>query len=242
MRRTFIALLLCASGLARGASEPLEGHWEGRIEIPGRAMPVVVDLARKDAAAWAGSITLPGFGIKGAPLSNVVTARSDVAFDLGNFLSTPNQGPARFRIRLNANGVMAGEMNQGGNVAKMSLRKIGPAQVDAGPHSTPIRKALEDQWIGEFELGGYPRHVTLTVENHPNAPATATFVIVGKQTNNLPVDRVAEDGSFLRIESSTTHVNFEGRLLEQSDELKGTVELGPLELPLVLRRAARRTS
>lgn len=242
MRRTIVALLSCVPLLAWSAAQPLEGRWEGRILIPGRETPVVLDLARNRAGAWVGSIILPGLGIKGAPLGNIVAHRSDVAFDLGNVLSTPEDGPARVRARLNAADRLSGEMNQGGNAARLSLRKIGVAQVDPAPASTPVGRGLEDQWIGEFELGGYPRQVTLTLENHANAAATATFVIVGKRTNNLPVSLVTDESGLLRIESGTTRVNFEGRFVEASDELRGTVDLGPLELPLVLHRAARRTS
>ncbi len=242
MRRAIIAVLVSLPALACGATQTLEGRWEGRVLIPGRETRVIVDLARGAAGAWTGSIIIPGLGIKGAPLSNIVAGRTDVAFDAGNVLSTPSHGPARFRAHLSARGSMAGEMRQAGNVAPLLLRKVGPAQVDEAVRSTRVGRALEDQWKGEFELGGYPRYVTITLENHPSAAATATFVVVGKQTNNLPVDLIVEEGGLLRIESQTSQVAFEGRLVEERDELKGTIELGPLELPLVLRRSGRRTS
>jgi hypothetical protein len=82
----------------------------------------------------------------------------------------------------------------------------------------------------------------MTLANRADAAATATLVIVGKQTTNLPVDLVIEDGRFLRIESQTNRVVFEGRFVEEQDEIDGTFELGPFELPLVLRRAAGRAS
>jgi hypothetical protein len=241
MRTPIISSLLLVPALAVGAGVQFEGRWEGRLDIPGRDTPIVLDLAPQSTGALAGSLILPGLGIKGAPLSNIVATDSDVAFDLGNVLSAPDYGPARFRMRLDGGG-LAGEMSQGGNVAKMALRKIGPAQVDAGPRSTPVARALEDQWSGEFELGGYPRQVTITLQNHPEGAATATFVVVGKRVNNLPVDLVVEEGRFVRIESATTRVSFEGRLFEDSDELKGTIELGPFERPLALRRSPRRAS
>jgi hypothetical protein len=203
---------------------------------------VIVDLAPGGAGAWSGSVILPGLGIKGAPLSNVVASERDASFDLGNLLATPGDGPARFKTHLEAGGTMAGEMIQGGNTATVSLRRTGAAQVDAARRSTPVERALEDRWIGEFELGGYARHVTITLENHPDAAATATFVVVGKQTRNLPVDLVIEEGRSLRIESGSTRIAFEGRLFEESDELKGTIQLGSLELPLLLHRSPRRTS
>jgi hypothetical protein len=83
--------------------------------------------------------------------------------------------------------------------------------------------------------------VTITLENHANAPATATFAIVGKRTNDLPVDLVFQDGDNLRIESGATQVVFEGRVFAQTGEIKGTIALGSLELPVVLRRAAGRS-
>ena len=87
-------------------------------------------------------------------------------------------------------------------------------------------------------LGGYPRHVTITFENHPGAPATAQFVVIGKQTTNLPVDLVMEESDVLRVESKAGHVTFEGRYFEEHGEIRGTIDAGSFELPLVLRRAA----
>jgi len=242
MRRTIFAFLFCLPVFSAMAAPTPEGRWEGRIQIPGRETPVVVDLARSATGAWEGSIILAGFDIKGAPLSNIVATGTDVAFDFGNLLKVESYGPARFTAHLDADDVLAGELSQGGNVAKLSLRKVGPAQVDMARRSTPVGRVLEDQWLGEFELGGYPRYVTLTLENHANAAATAKFVIVGKQNNDLPVDLVIEEGRFVRIESQSRQVSFEGRLVEESDELRGTIELGSFELPLVLRRSGRRTS
>jgi len=241
MRRAIAVLIFCVPALACAAGT-LDGRWAGRIQIPGKELQVIVDLARSSAGAWTGSIIIPGLGVKGAPLSNIVATRTDVAFDTGNLLGTPAYGPARFKAHLGASETMAGEMSQGGNVAKVSLRKIGAAQVDAAPRSTAVARHLEDRWTGEFELGGYPRHVTITLENHPDAAATAKFVVVGKQTTDLPVDLVIEEDRFLRIESQAMHVAFEGRFIEESDEILGTIDLGALELPLVLRRSAGRTS
>lgn len=240
MKCSAMALLGLVPALALGAV-PLEGRWEGRVDIPGRDSRIILDLAPQPTGDWAGSLILPGLAIKGAPLSNIVATDGDVAFDLGNVLSAPDYGPARFRMRLDGDG-LKGDMSQGGNTAKIALRKTGPPQVDAAPKSTPVARALEDQWNGEFELSGYPRQVTITLQNHPQGPATATFVVVGKQVNNLPVDRVVEEGRFVRIESGNMRVSFEGRLFEDSDELKGTIEVGAFERPLALRRSSGRAS
>ena len=242
MRRTISIVLLCVPTLTCGAAKTPEGRWEGAIQIPGRELQLVVDLAQDSAGGWTGSIIIPSLGIKGAPLSNFVVTDTDLTFNIGNSLSSPTHGPAGFKAHLSAVDGMAGEMSQGGNVAHFFLKRIAPAQVELSPRSTPVGRDIEDRWTGDFELGGYPRHVTIILENHADAAATARFVVVGKQTTNLPVDLVIEEGNLLRIESQASRVAFEGRFVKDRDEIRGIVELGPFELPLVLRRFAGRTS
>lgn len=240
MRHTIITLLACLPALAVGAAP--EGRWEGRAQIPGRELHLVVDLQETSAAVWTGSIIVPGMGVKGAALSNITVAGRDVAFDVASALGDAKVRPPSFRARLQTDDTMTGEMSQGGHVATFSLAKTGPAQVDKPPRSTAVTAALEGQWSGEYELGGYPRHVTIALENHGDAGATAQLVIVGKQTNRLPVTLVVQDGNFMRIESPTTQVNFEGRLGKDNHEISGILELGPVEMPLVLRRVAKGAS
>jgi hypothetical protein len=237
MRRITLALLLFLPAFACGAAKPLEGRWEGPVQIPGRDLQLVVDLAQDRAGAWAGSIIVPGLGIKGEPLKNVIVTDAAVAFDAGSALGSATYGPARFKAHLSAADSMAGEMSQGGNVAKFSLKRTAPAQAETPARSTRVTRDIEDRWTGDFELGGYPRHVTITLENHAGAAATAELVVVGKQTTTLPVDLVVEEGNFVRIESRENRVAFEGRFVKESGEIRGVFEMGPYELPLVLRRA-----
>ena len=242
MRRTFFTLLLGVPVFTCSAAQSPEGRWEGVIRVPERELQFVVDLAPDRAGAWAGSIIIPGLGIKGAPLSNIAVTDANIAFNIVTALGSPTYGPAAFKADWRALDTMGGEMSQAGNVAEFSLRRTGPPQVELSPRSTPVRVDIEDQWIGEFELGGYPRHVTITLENHTDAGATARFVIVGKQTTLVPVDFVIQDGDFVRIESQTTRITFEGRFVKELGQLRGAIELGSIELPLVLRRAAKRAS
>lgn len=241
MRRVIITLLAGIPALAGAAPEP-EGRWEGVAHIPGRELRLIVDLKEASEGEWTGSIVLPGLGVKGAALSGITVRGADVAFDIAHALGSPTQAPPSFRAHLYSADAMTGRMRQGGHEAAFTLAKTGPPQVDAPRRSTPVSSALEGQWTGEFELGGYPRHVTITIENHGDAGATAQFAIVGKQDNRLPVELVVQDGTFVRIESPATQINFEGRLVEPDRELRGVLELGPTELPLGLRRTAGRPS
>lgn len=236
-----IALLSWLPALGIAAPTP-EGRWQGTVQIPGRELRVVVDLWESSAGVWTGSITLRGLGVKGGALSGIVVNGAEVAFDAAHALGSPTHRPPSFRAHLDSADAMTGRMRQGGNEANFALARTGPAQVEAPPRSTPVSRALEGQWNGEFELGGYPRQVTISIENHGEAGATAQFAIVGKRNNVLPVELVIQDGVLLRIESPATQINFEARLAEDGGELRGILELGPTELPLTLRRTAGRAS
>ena len=242
MRRPVIALSLCIVATTGVTAATIEGRWEGLVRVPGREFPLVVDLASGSAGTWTGSIIIPALGVNGAPLDKIAVADANLTFVIVNALASEAYGPAQFRGQLSTDGVMAGEMRQAGNVGAFAMNRSGQAQVQLPQHSTAVGRDLENQWIGEFELGGYPRHVTITFANHDNAGATATFVVVGKQTNNLPVDLVLQEGDLLRIESQANQVVFEGRLRKESGEIKGTLAVGSLELPLVLRRSTGRNS
>jgi hypothetical protein len=237
MQRAILTVLVAVHVLACSAAQSPEGRWEGVILIPDRELPFVVDLARDRGGAWAGSIIIPGLGIKGAALSNIAVTDTGMTFAVAGSLASTKHGPASFVARL-AQDSIAGQMSQAGNTAEFLLRRMGPAQVEPPPRSTPVRVDLEDRWTGEFELGGYPRHVTITFENRADTGATARFVIVGKQTTLVPVDLVIQDGDFVKLESATTRITFEGRYVRDTGQIRGVIELGAIELPLVLRRAA----
>ena len=236
MRRATTGALPFFIALACNAAAP-EGRWEGVIRIPGSDQSVIVDLAQASPGVWTGSIILPGLGIKGAPLANIEVAGTDVSFDVGRALTDAKAGPARLVVHSVNADTMTGDMQLAGNVADVAFARAGSAQVEPPVKSTAVGADIAREWNGEFDLGGYPRQVTIKLENHANAGATATFVIVGKRTNDFPVDLVIQDGDSLRIESGTTQVVFEGRVFAQAGEIKGTVSLGSLEVPVVLRRA-----
>jgi hypothetical protein len=48
---------------------------------------LVIDLAQDDRGRWSGSAILPGFGVKGAALKDVVAGDSSVAFAIAGVAS-----------------------------------------------------------------------------------------------------------------------------------------------------------
>lgn len=232
--RLIIPLIFATALLCR-AEKPAEGRWEGTIKIPERELKLIVDLALDRSGAWIGSITLPGMSVKGSALADIALKDSELSFSIQSALGAKQDGPITFKGHLSGGDSCAGDFVQGGNTALFSMKKSGPAEVEVLPKSTAIAKEIEGEWQGGYELLGYPRKVTMKLSNRPNDGATAEWVIVGRKTNNLPVDLVTQAGDLLTIDSHETGLSYEGRF--KDNEINGTLTQGPLEIPVVMKRA-----
>ena len=232
-----LAIIFFAAATLGQAAENPTGRWEGSAQIPGGELKLIVDLANEGGKGWIGSIIVPGFGVKGAPLIDLHVRSSDLAFAIKGALGGERVGPAKFKAHLTADGHLAGDFMQGGNTAPFVLEKTGPPRVELPPQSTAVRTELEGEWKGEYELNGYARHVTMKFANRGADGAGVEFVIVGKKTNNVPVSLVTQEGDFLSITSDEFRITYEGRFRKETGEINGTFTQGPFELPLVMRRA-----
>lgn len=228
-------VLLFSPLVCRAAGNAV-GRWEGSIQIPGREVPLIVDLDQVAGKDWAGSIIIPGLGVKGAPLTDLSVRESEISFTIKGALSSERTGQAKFQGRVTGTEKMAGDFLQASNSAPFVLQKTGSPQVELPRQSTPVSQELEGEWKGDYEMGGYPRHVTLTLANHKPGAASAKLIIVGKKTNNASVELVTEERGFLTIKSAEFGITYEGRFRKETGEIKGTFAIGPFELPLVLRR------
>jgi len=232
-----LATIFFASAVLCPAAESAAGRWEGSAQIPGGELKLIVELSEESGKGWIGSIIVPGFGVKGAPLSDIAVKDSEFVFAIKGALGGERVGQAKFKAHLTADGHLAGDFMQGGNTASFVLEKTGPPQVELPPRSTAVSKELEGEWKGDYELNGYARHVTMKFANRGADGAGVEFVIVGKKTNNVPVTLVTQEGDFLSIKSDELGITYEGRFRKEAGEIKGTFTQGPFELPLVMRRA-----
>jgi hypothetical protein len=224
-------MLMGALALAGAATvaAPLDGRWEGRAQVPGAPLVVVLDLAGDS-----GSVTLPERGVSGAPLRDLRTAANAVSASLAAAIPTLGAPvpAAAVELVLAADGRLTGSFRQGGWAAPLALVRTGAAQVTPAPGSTPIAAALAGLWKGRYELGGVPREVTLTLVD--SRPATARLVIVGLRRTEVPIDRVAQGPVYLTLESSEFGFVVEGRVGD--GVIDGTLQQGPIEVPLRLTR------
>jgi len=220
-------ILIVAAALPCRGEDLISGQWEGTAQIPGNDLTVVVDLAQENGV-WVGSIIIPGLGLKGVPLTDIKVQPPDVNFGVKGALGV------QLKLRLDANNKLAGNFEQAGNRAPASLQKTGMPQVEYPLRNTPVATELEGEWKGDYEMLGYPRHVSIKFANHPDG-ATADFVIVGRKHNVLPVDLVTQEGDLVTVDSHEMGFSFEGRL--RNGKLTGAINQGGIETPLVLVRA-----
>jgi hypothetical protein len=203
-----LATILLASVVVCQAAETAAGRWEGSAQIPGHELTLVVDLSDEGGKEWVGSIIVPGFGIKGAPLVDLHVQGGDVTCAIKGALGNERSGRAEIQAHLTADGHLAGDFKQGGNSATFSLTKTGPPQVDLPPRSTAVAKEVEGEWKGDYEMMGYARHATMKFSNRGAEGAALDFVIVGKKVNNVPVSLVTQDGDFVTVKSEDGVVYF----------------------------------
>ena len=223
-----IAIVIVAAALTCRAEDVISGRWEGTAQIPDDELTVIVDLAQQNSE-WVGSMIIPGFGVKGAPLTDIKVQSADVSFTV--------KGPLGIQLKLRMTAPpenkLAGNFHQAGNRAPITLQKTGPPQVEYPPRNTPVAKELEGEWKGEYDMLGYTRHVSIKFANHAEG-ATADFVIVGRKHNVLPVDLVMQEGDQVTVESHAMGFSFEGRI--RDGKLTGAIRQLATETPLVLER------
>lgn len=234
---TVAAVITAIATSPAWAAPDFEGRWEGEASVPGAPLAIVIDLAKTAAQAWAGSVTLPGRGVKGAALREIGVDDLGLRFGLDAAIAGSAEMPTTMVLRAQPDGSLAGEFRQGGHVAAALLRRSGPAQVDLAPRSSTLNSALLGTWLGRYELGGYARDVTLTLDNQADGRGAGEMTIVGKRTTRLPIDLVLQGSQFLRLESGAAGVRVEGRWFADDGRIDALFVQGPFEAPLLLRRA-----
>ncbi len=235
-RFLFVCLLVVNEAMLCQASEKqpaLSGEWEGAVEIPGYELRLVIDLAQKDRE-WVGSLTAPQFEKKGAPLSQIAVKGNDVAFEA--------KGIATFKAHLEADGVLKGEYEQGGNSAPFLLRRVGEAHVDFPEPSTPISKDVQGEWKDDLQLGSTINVILkLPDGGTPTAPR-GELVITAPGSATFPITLWKQVGRHFFAAFGDSGISYEAEFREKTGEMTGTIRTGFGEAPLILHRSTTTTS
>ena len=225
---TVLTLALCGDAVARQSAPAPSGHWVGTLEA-GASLAVEVDLARQGAEGWRGTFSVPAQGQKGIPLADLVVKNTSVEFAIKGGMSDP-----RFKGDLSADGkTITGTFSQGGGSLPLTLTWKGEPQFEAPVKNAAVSKALLGTWEGTLDVKGTMLRLVLTLTNGPDG-ASGKLVSVDQNNFEIPVSKITEEGSRVKLAITMVSGGFEGDV--KDGELAGTWTQGPLSLPLVFKR------
>ncbi len=164
---------VAALGLAAHAAAQVDGHWEGRIGIPGAPLHVKVDL-EQTAEAWQGTIDIPAQGAEALPLFRISVRDTGDDAQRVEFSIRGVPGRPTFKGRL-AGGEIRGQFEQGGATFPFRLGRQAEALPRPQEPRPPFPYASEDvaYQSGPVRLAG-----TLTVPAG-DGPFPAVLLISG---------------------------------------------------------------
>lgn len=231
LHKVIASLFILTFSLAPG--EPLAARWEGSVEIPGDPLTVVIDLDQDVHGQWLGSAIFPGYGVKGAPLTDVVVSGSGVSFKVPNAMGGPS-----FRGQL-ADELLTGDYRQAGNNAPFTLKRSGSPQVEPPRRSTAVTKELEGEWQGDMTVMGNPIKVSLKLSNSPGRGSSGELLLVGRRRTTLAASLITQEGSMLTVEVFDANMTLEGQYRKAANEIAATYQQGPIEAVVILHPAAK---
>lgn len=142
------ALTLLWPAPTRAEENPAPGgHWDGTIELPGKALKIDVDLAKK-GDAWSGDISIPDQGARDLPLKEIKLDGAEISFVLPGVPGEP-----RFKGTLSGDKAsIKGDYTQGGQTFPFKLAR--------GDSVADLKKRLDgfdgfvEQAIKEYKVPG----------------------------------------------------------------------------------------
>ena len=225
---TVLTLTMCGDAVGRQSTPAPSGHWVGTLEA-GASLGVEVDLARQGADGWRGTFSVPAQGQKGVPLSDIVVKNTTVEFAIRGGMGDP-----RFKGELSADGkTMTGTFSQAGGSLPLTLAWKGEPQFEAPVKNAAVSKALLGTWEGTLDVKGTMLRLVLTLANGPDG-ATGKLVSVDQNNFEIPVTKITEEGSHVKLTITMVSGGFEGDV--KDGQIVGTWTQGPLSLPLVFKR------
>jgi uncharacterized protein len=216
------------------SATPGAGHWEGSITLPGQPLQIVVDLACDDKNSWKGTIAIPEQNLQGFPLSSIVVANGSVQFAMNGVPGEP-----KFDGKLAPGGqLISGNFTQGANAATFGMKRTGDAQFGAAIENTRVTKAFEGTWKGALDTGSGVLRLVLKLANGQDGAATGTLTSVDQGGAVIPIARITQKGSNLKLEVPTVGGTFSGDIDKDGTAITGLWAQGPAVLTLTFRRPA----
>jgi len=227
--KTFAILVLFST---IGAAADAAGHWEGKIQIQGRELGMIVDLARNPQGAWIGSMSVLGSSAADVPLEELIIRGSAVKF--GAYL--PDYASFEGNLSEDLNSLSGTASNASGGVP-FELGRKGAASVKVAPPNSALPKDFEGVWEGAIATEGKSLRVRLKLSPGPDGRATALLTSLDQGNHEIPVTTVIIEGKGLQVEARAVSGVYRGTLGEHG-EITGEWSQGATPLPLTFKHVA----
>ena len=236
MNRALIGLIVLGAiysypALAQTDSKAA-GHWQGKIQLPDREIPVAVDLTKNPKGEWIGSISVPGTPLNDVPLVNVAIAGTAVKFaaDLGE--------RAQFNGDVSADGAsISGKASNSNGEAPFQMQRSGEANVKVPSASSALPKEFEGSWEGTINAGGQTLRVRLKLAPGADGSAAGTLTSLDQGNAEFPVTTVTIQGKQLKLDVRNVGGSYDGTL-GANGEIAGNWSQGGGTIPLAFKRPA----
>jgi hypothetical protein len=232
-RFTLAAALLAAHAAAL-ALEPVDptGHWQGAIRTPAEDIAVSVDIDVDERGKLTGTFSNPSARLKDYPLWNVAVDGRSLELEI----KTGDPGAQAFVGTVAADGrSITGEFRVSVYGVPFTLERTGDARVVVAPRSPAVDPALAGEWGGSITAGGREMRVVLTMVNHADHSATATWMAGDGVATPVAI---TADGARVRLESTVAPAAYSGTVSADGTRISGILEQGSLEQPLTFTRVA----
>ena len=230
----YLAMLLVVSLVSLGMQVAVDpsGRWEGKIQIPERAVSVTVDLAKTAAGVWIGSLSIPVSTSIDVPLGNIRIEGTVVTF------TAMLPGKATFEGTLSTDGrSLAGTASNAEGTAPFQLARTGDAAVKLPPASSPLPKTFEGAWEGTVDVGRTVKTIGLRLSAAADGTAVAVLISSQPGAPEIPVTVVTVKGAQLHLDARAVSGSFTGTLGD-TGAIAGEWTQGPTRLPLTFHKVA----
>jgi alpha-beta hydrolase superfamily lysophospholipase len=214
---SLLAAVGCATGAPRPAppgprvAPPLEGTWEGTLDVDATTHLRAVLHLRSAAAGWTATFDSPdqnGFGI---PAKNVVVTANHVHAEVPDVPFSYDAGLDHDRL--------AGTLNWKGRPLALDLARRGAAAAAAVPPPAPVPPAAEGIWSGALDINGIQLRLVFKIR-HAATGWVATLDSVDQNVRDIPVDTVTAAGDEVKLALARINGSYAGRIV--GGKLTGT--------------------
>jgi alpha-beta hydrolase superfamily lysophospholipase len=229
--------LLAAAGCATGtrrpaafvprADKPLEGTWEGVLDVDATTHARAVLHLVWTAGGWRATFDSPDQNSFGIPARNVAVTADHVHAEVPDI---------PFSYDASATGDRrTGTLNRKGRPFALDLKKRGGGTPASVAPPVPVPAVAEGIWSGALDVNGIQLRLVLKIR-HAAAGWVATLDSVDQNVHDIPVDTVTAAGDELKLTLGRINGSYAGRIA--GEKMTGTWTQNGQSWPLDLAKTA----